>query len=358
MERISRVRPRSDSTSLDQEPAPQRRKSAPSDAGPSDSSMSPASKDEKYYRTDGDCTIRIEDTLFKIHRYHLSDNSSIFQSMFELPAGSLPSEVSGILVVLVFESKSASDPPHVRRGHGEIISFAHKYLLHECLLWALESIEHILIHYAAMLSAPQYPMILKIAALCTTLHAPIYERIYGLLKRQWVVHIQSNVFSIREALDIADSFNLRSFLVDLYCIILDSLAVTPDPFQAARAADGPLAGISSTHKLRIFSGNWVLSRCWRTFLKQPVPNLTRRLTCAAHRRCDVVWNRAWGLAFKTAEDSDGHPGDIVQKLDEIKSLITQEMTARKFLCSGEMEIDNAIAAFKASLSTHFLCAST
>ena len=67
-------------------------------------------KDEKYYRIDGDCIAQVENILFnvsewlrfvnfrssdpKIHRYHLaeSDNSSVFHTMFSLPSGTLPSE--------------------------------------------------------------------------------------------------------------------------------------------------------------------------------------------------------------------------------------------------------------------------
>ncbi|KZT11817.1 uncharacterized protein LAESUDRAFT_153623 [Laetiporus sulphureus 93-53] len=43
-------------------------------------------RDSTYYLADGDCTLRVENTLFKVHRTVLSEDSSVFVGMFELPS--------------------------------------------------------------------------------------------------------------------------------------------------------------------------------------------------------------------------------------------------------------------------------
>ncbi|KAJ7708342.1 hypothetical protein B0H17DRAFT_1274135 [Mycena rosella] len=370
----SRMRPRSDS--FEQEPLPQRRR-CEEDPNDTASGSPRVSKDGRYYRTDGDCIIRVENTLFKIHRYHLSEDSSIFRSMFGLPTGTLPSEgkndndpivLSGDTTTQfrAFLSFSPSQLQINRMSLDDVerlvnmIPFAHKYLLQQCLLWALESLERILIHSAAMVPADQYPTIFEVTALCTGLHAPICDRICGLVKRQWVLHIKSGAVAVGPALDIAERFNLRSFLVDLYCIVLDKLAATPDPFQAAGAADGPLAGISSTHKLRIFSGHWVLSRCWKEFVTQPAPALVHRAACAhvaVQGGCVTFWLHYWAKHIADNAAGEGNPESIFQRLDNFKSAMMQS-AVNHGRCPGEMQVDDAIAAFKSSLVTHFFCAST
>ncbi|KAF9481107.1 hypothetical protein BDN70DRAFT_876709 [Pholiota conissans] len=47
----------------------------------------PITYDENYYREDGDAVIRVENVLFKIHRYLLVRDSSVFADMFNMPQG-------------------------------------------------------------------------------------------------------------------------------------------------------------------------------------------------------------------------------------------------------------------------------
>ncbi|KAF8218088.1 hypothetical protein K438DRAFT_18071 [Mycena galopus ATCC 62051] len=97
----SRIRPRSNSADFEEGPPLQRQKLHCSISGTEEASCNGAStsivvatKDEKYYRDDGDCIIQVEDVLFKIHRYHLTEDSdsSVFHTMFCMPPGQAPSE--------------------------------------------------------------------------------------------------------------------------------------------------------------------------------------------------------------------------------------------------------------------------
>ncbi|CCL99253.1 uncharacterized protein FIBRA_01268 [Fibroporia radiculosa] len=47
----------------------------------------PVVRDEAYYIDGADCVIRVENTLFRVHRFLLARDSSAFQDMFSLPLG-------------------------------------------------------------------------------------------------------------------------------------------------------------------------------------------------------------------------------------------------------------------------------
>ncbi|KAF7368820.1 BTB domain-containing protein [Mycena venus] len=256
----SRVRPRSNSADVDQGPPLQR----PKLDGGSDAqrqASNGATRDEKYYRSDGDCIIRVENILFKIHRYLLlaDSNSSVFHNMFSLPSGTLPSEgqhdddpivLSGDTVAQFrdFMAFSYAHPSQLQISRMSVedlkrlvnlIQFAHKYLLQHSLLWALESMEHVLEHSAAAIPENEYPLILHATTLCAPLHARICDHICESLKGQWIIHIKANVFPIAPALDVAETFHLRPFLTALYVIVLDRLATCSDPTRVS--VDGPLS---------------------------------------------------------------------------------------------------------------------
>ncbi|KAL4250563.1 hypothetical protein ABKN59_002257 [Abortiporus biennis] len=46
-------------------------------------------RDKKFYFADGDCIIRVNQTLFKVHRFILARDGSAFQDMFALPEGNM-----------------------------------------------------------------------------------------------------------------------------------------------------------------------------------------------------------------------------------------------------------------------------
>ncbi|KAJ7148809.1 hypothetical protein C8R43DRAFT_1008828 [Mycena crocata] len=350
----SLVRPRGNSADLDQGPPPQRQRC--------DRSSSSLIPDEKYCRSDGDCNILVENIFFKIHRYHLSENSSVFQSMFALPSVTVPSPGRDTLnpiilpgdtaaqfrAFLSFSYSNASQLQISRMSVGdmdrllEMIPFAHKYLLQNCLEWALESMEHILIHSAAVLPASQYPTILQVTTLCTPSNAPICDRICERLRSQWIEHIKTDALPIGPALEAAEMFSLRNFLVELYCVVLDKLAASEEPTAA-------LSGIKPLHQLRIFSGSWFLPRCLMDFATQPRPVITHGTDCYGAVECDEFWDRAWRQA-QTRELS--RDGDVFKKLDAFKKSVRKSVV-EVGLCHGDVVLDTAIAAWKTAISDAF-----
>ncbi|KAJ7443251.1 hypothetical protein B0H11DRAFT_470419 [Mycena galericulata] len=70
-------------------------------------------RDSEHYHPTGDCIIRVENTLFKIHKFHLIHNSPVFAKMFELPPGEEPEEGSSDDLPIILSGDRASDFRHL-----------------------------------------------------------------------------------------------------------------------------------------------------------------------------------------------------------------------------------------------------
>ncbi|KAF7377921.1 BTB domain-containing protein [Mycena sanguinolenta] len=402
---VSRVRPRSDSLGDKDQGPPSQRQKLQQDCEPEvqeipnpdeasqQQSTAPitAVKDEKYYRSDGDCIIQVEDVLFKIHRYHLSENSSVFQNMFSLPLGTLPSEgqSDGNPIVLsgdtlaqfrAFLSFSYSTPGQVQYNRLTIrdldklldtIQFAHKYLLQDYLLWALQSIKHILDRQQVTVPENQYILILRATALCAPLHSRICETICVQLERKWLAQIKSKTLGLPHALDVAETFHRKNFLVELYLVALERLASykKPDP---AIAVEGPLRGIGAIHQLRVFSGHWFLSVWYKEFIKAPPTNI-HISTCPTPSACRNIVHQTWKevqggqgssrgyQTFQlfqggsvTVSDDVYSPTEVFEKLRKFMGAVDSMLTGRpQVTCPVKAEVENTIAAFKKSFTDNF-----
>ncbi|KAJ6461097.1 hypothetical protein C8R45DRAFT_538485 [Mycena sanguinolenta] len=398
---VSRVRPRSDSVGdTDQAPPSQRRKldqdsepevqEIPNPGDPSQQSTATITvvKDEKYYRSDGDCIIQVEDVLFKIHRYHLSENSSVFQNMFSLPLGALPSEgqsddnpiiLSGDTLpqFRAFLLFSYSTPGQVQYGRLAIrdleklldtIQFAHKYLLQDYLLWALQAIQHILDRKGVNVPENQYILILRATTLCAPLHARICENICVQLERKWLAQIKSKTLGLPHALDVAETFHRRSFLTDLYLVALERLASYKKP-EPATAVKGPLYGIGAVHQLRIFSGHWYLSAWYKEFTKTPPPGI-HIATCPVPSHCRTIVSTSWRTLHSPSRETfvwgspssnsqpvleDVYsPTEVYEKLRKFTGALDSMLMGRgQVTCPVKAEVENVIVAFKKSFADNF-----
>jgi hypothetical protein len=234
-----------------------------------------------------------------------------------------------------------------------IIQFAHKYLLQNCLRWALESVEHVLEHSAATIHEGQYPLILRAMALCTPVHTEICEHICELLKPQWITHIKADTHRLGHALDIAETFHIESFLVDLYLIALDRLAAC-EPARAL-TVEGPLYGIGAIHQLRVLAGYWYLSRSFGNFLSVPPTNIHSGV-CTP--QCDRIVASLWKTTCRNhAGDTNVHsPSDVFEKLAKFKEDFVARVHAMSMYmapCPIETEMDASLAAFKTSFTSQF-----
>ncbi|KAJ7246906.1 hypothetical protein B0H12DRAFT_1235399 [Mycena haematopus] len=187
-------------------------------------------RDNDHYHPTGDSIIRVENTLFKIHRAFLTHFSPIFETMFDLPVGMGNAEGSTDDLPIVLDGEQATDfraalkciyasPIQIQidgitiDALPEIISltkFAHKYEMHHWNEWGLKVLSRLL----ADLS------------LTPVEHIPAIYSLYHLVEdtsartrvmKSWCEVIEQRGLSVIPVIDAADACEDRDGLAEAYC---------------------------------------------------------------------------------------------------------------------------------------------
>ncbi|KAJ6494020.1 hypothetical protein C8R47DRAFT_1118064 [Mycena vitilis] len=354
MDQASRLHPRDEDAGLNPgSPAQRPRLDAPV-------------KDEKYFRPDGDCVIQVESTLFKIHRFHLMEHSSVFQDMFP---SNVPLEGKDESNPIVFQDDTVSQfrafmfysysgPSKVQVSRAsvadlgrllDLLTFAHKYLMRECLLWALESLEHIL-DSAATIPESQYLIIHQTTNICASLHPLTCARVLELLQGQWIDHIKADSLRIVPAIDLAESLDFKGFLVALYGVVLETVDVPNELGQAL--VDGPFSGLSTTHLVRIFSGYWFLNQSFKHF-KTVAPDI-HLSTCLPNSTCRSHFSHYWPSYVGRVVADPCTPASVSKAVTDAKDLmISMVGTIGTITCPMDTGVGTAIAAFNAAIVDNY-----
>ncbi|KAJ7642255.1 hypothetical protein FB45DRAFT_902105 [Roridomyces roridus] len=276
----------------------------------------PVERDPTFYYASGDCIICVEQTLFKIHRFQLTTNSPVFDSLFSLPLGELalegssdelPIELHGdtafdfrSLLKYIYASVihtqvhsiSASELPHVIA----VARLAHKYEMESWQTWAFLVFSF---HYknptvSKQLSPSDIATIYKVCdkTQWLTLRTDITDL--------WLQRIQSDSTLLSVALDAAEAHSDKSFLTRLYALHLArthtlSTLHNPVPF--------PTDGIPLVHLNRMLTGHWSLSTSYAQLRASPPPFPPYLVYCSVsdHEECLVSWKSSWEQALAKAE---------------------------------------------------------
>ncbi|KAI9058233.1 hypothetical protein FKP32DRAFT_1597313 [Trametes sanguinea] len=233
-------------------------------------------RDAEYYIEGADCAIRVEDTLFRVHRYLLGRDHSAFQDMFDVPVRTVPSEM--------VEGLSDGNP---------IILYG-------------ESAEH----FRALLSV-LYALLLDIAVLCG------HESLRGHVEKTWVFRIKEGELRPLHALDVAARTGAK--ILEGYAYYAQLLemgsdfdpGVVEDGKEYSRAsltrtaslgavvppngvADlGTPAVLTRAQKQRLLSGYWSLTRLWDKLRSTP-PTFEQSEDCVYHQHgCRSTWVYVW-----------------------------------------------------------------
>ncbi|KAJ7718208.1 hypothetical protein DFH07DRAFT_1068085 [Mycena maculata] len=191
-------------------------------------------RDERFYYPSGDCIIRIENTLFKIHKFHLVNNSPIFSGMFELPVGGTPEGSSDDLPIFL-QGDTASDfrsllkyismhlntqimlirpseLPHVIA----VTRLAHKYDLAAWQKWAFLVVAS---HFKTQ--APKSLTSYDLATIYRLCGQARWNILRDEITEKWVQRIEREPdLSAGDAMDAADAHHDRAFLTRLYSLQL------------------------------------------------------------------------------------------------------------------------------------------
>ncbi|KAJ6473344.1 hypothetical protein C8R47DRAFT_1145246 [Mycena vitilis] len=280
---------------------------------PPPSAPSTPTRDPQFYHTSGDCIIRVENTLFKIHRYLLVRDSLVFSDLFCLPQGDVAVEgMSDDLPICLsddredhfrallryiyapaFETQASLIPLSDLKDVIAVGHLAHKYRMDPWRKWAL-LVLHRFCENNWSLSSNDH---LAIYSFSSAVSAPDLQKV---VVNRWLHRVEVGALPICVALDAAEAGCDRDFLTSLYVFQLSQLPMTTTTdFQATKLA---MPDIAPIHIQRLLAGYWSLSLSWAQF-RGNIPVLPRLPICnrATHAascvaQLKIIWNSVTVLA--------------------------------------------------------------
>ncbi|KAF7367984.1 BTB domain-containing protein [Mycena sanguinolenta] len=190
----------------------------------------PLVRDKVHYHATGDSVIRVENTLFKIHKFPLVQSSPVFESMFSLPVAT--NEAEGLFddrpIILVGDTADDfravakymyASPIHIQTysitetALPEIVSvakFAHKYDMDFWQEWALRILARLLFDLS-LLPVEHFP------ALYSLYHRLADYPTRNRIMKHWCEVVRRDRLSIVSILLAADAADDRDALAVIYC---------------------------------------------------------------------------------------------------------------------------------------------
>ncbi|KAJ7854659.1 hypothetical protein B0H13DRAFT_2081018 [Mycena leptocephala] len=319
-------------------------------------------RDSAFYRDDGDCILRVQDTLFKVHRHLLNHESSAFNGLFSLPRGpegkiegahdSTPVILSGDTPdqVRAFFGYAYSSPLELQYARIssraidqllDTLKFTHKYGLESFERWAAQAITHICTE----------------RGLLKTCGPELYVALLEMDQLSLVNRLRHDdpALTLAHALDTADH-------CDLYHLQLQRLDMPSADLPGAEAAPPLPAELSDVHKLRLLTGYRSLLFSWTRISATPmalVGSRSCRMGPDYHQaHCVSEWNVLWSAAVHTdISASDSLRGDLIKNLEALQTSLVPH--CRALNCSVATEVatralPDLIKTVKTSMADHFL----
>ncbi|KAJ7438865.1 hypothetical protein FB451DRAFT_1570130 [Mycena latifolia] len=342
-------------------------------------------RDAKHYHPTGDCIIRVQNTLFKIHKFHLVHNSSVFAGMFDIPSGEQQEEGKSDDSPIVLEGEKAFGFRSVLKymyagGMGmqidviplsalrEIIAvaeFAEKYEMADLKEWALSFI------YRRIFGPPtgkaKQPLMDLPEQDLAALHE-LYCRLDGdvaceyrdLIMATWCTRVEKNRLPIAGVLRAAEASEQYTYLAELYCVQLRRMkgharVLTPTPF--------PTDDIPPVHLQRIYAGYCSLSLAWDRLREVGVHYPHQPGTCPSERHhtkvCVSRLEKRWKEAISASESIQPDVTRMQRRLDLLVRYLrkhTELEDGRKWECFARFSGPNGALAELADdfiLPAHF-----
>ncbi|KAI0755085.1 hypothetical protein C8Q80DRAFT_1142848 [Daedaleopsis nitida] len=323
-----------------------------------------AARDGEFYIDTADCVIRVDNTLFRVHRYFLGRDSSAFQHMFSIPNACVPSHnlegysddnpirlygesverfkaLLSVIYDLPLQLQVYNTPAANVERLLTIAEMADKYHFASIETWAVDALYNVIsgLHGPPQ---PEYELthcssawmkrLLEVALLCG--HTPLRNYVAD----RWVERILARDLRPVHALEIADRSGIRRLQGYAYYVQLLEMdenfepGVVEDGKQYARSrlgggilslttaagaaapAPGTPAVLTREQKQRLLSGHWSLTRLWE-HLRLNAPKFQRSDGCAYHQHgCVTTWMAVWREVAR-AENTLRWPGaDVVGRL--------------------------------------------
>ncbi|KAJ7504829.1 hypothetical protein B0H11DRAFT_1979538 [Mycena galericulata] len=290
-------------------------------------------RDATFYREDGDCILRVEDTLFKRHRHLLDYTDSAFHGMFFLPCGGEGTA----------EGQVDTNPNRLFGDHLHDIRSFFRYAYSSCVLFPLD-LQYARIHSADIhdlihtvrFTDKYHPASLErwavnaIGNICTrngseklkACPAELYvallqllspmPMVKNLIRQVWVNRLRRMQPSVQLsfALNVVDTLQFRELLGDLYYLQLPELSQPGADSEDTQAAEILPTDLTDAQKLRLLMGHRSLTLSWtRLVAKIPVLcDFCRDYEHVGTCICRTTWEADWKRVV--ADVSPESPGRL------------------------------------------------
>lgn len=328
-------------------------------------------RDDTYYMADGSCVLRVQNTLFKVHRTMLSKDQSFFGPMFTLPQGDFGEEGMSDDHPIVLQGDTAEEFRHflwalyalpseliiVRSPKADlsrlidIAKVSSKYSFKSTETWALDAIQEYLerntspmfndnplirmfptlnTRSSALLeSEGQIARLIRLAQMCS--HSRLMDTMIQLLQKLMSGSLHYSYL----AMTLADEFNLRDLRGAAYLGVMQtSVFVCPGAGIGHTYVEGDIQEtsegsqrlvVSPVQQLRLLSGYHRLSKAWDKLRAVP-PQFEHAPSCGAtwHQHgCTQSWTDFWkektrseGVLSLGSANVLGRLGVIIKEFDK------------------------------------------
>ncbi|KAJ7613101.1 hypothetical protein FB45DRAFT_1009103 [Roridomyces roridus] len=302
-------------------------------------------RDPEYYDEDGNCIIRVENVLFKAlktHHVFLTRESEVLADMFKLPQGHLPAEgtTDENAIVLpqgdapqfraflryTLASRLDTQVDHIPNAAAEAVldlgHFASKYMMTSWLEWSVSVIKY-------LCKSPLNPGLsvdVLRPALLLAKNAPKASELWDTIPDLWKLRLQQtrSLPKYSDALDAAEAAGHRTFLVDIYYLILSARRGYKGPSRTATSQQFPYHGLAPIHIQRLFAGSWSLTMLWQQLMNHPPEyRLPQHWDCAKHARCTTQWKQIWREGLRSTDMDAHNPADVIGRIDSAEKTICE-----------------------------------
>ncbi|KAI0087741.1 hypothetical protein BDY19DRAFT_892468 [Irpex rosettiformis] len=316
-------------------------------------------KDEKYYFTAGDCVVKVESTLFKVHRFILSRDSSAFQHMFSVSdqgfgtEGPTESEddqhpmvlygetadnfrlLLSILYALPAEiaqfSTSDADIPTLLT----IAEMTNKYSFISTSKWAIDTLyalfkDGIVTNqwHPTLCRSSLFKRIIEVSVLCG------HQGLCDFAINNWVERILNRTANPLIAMPVADKYDLAQLQgVSYYVALLESgpnFELNVAEFECMESGDSshlppqPPFALPAKQKARLLSGFFSLVNLWETLRINP-PTFERPDGCTYHAHgCLGTWQHTWRTFARSEVVSKLRPADVIARLKAMQDVLAAD----------------------------------
>ncbi|KAJ7069553.1 hypothetical protein C8F01DRAFT_1245750 [Mycena amicta] len=292
----------------------------------------------QYYISDGNTVLRVENTLFKVHRSMLVKDKSAFDNMFSLESfthnttdefpmsgpqegdsdenpitlhGDRADEFSALMWSLYSLPAEIANSMGNQANDAQLINLAriaHKYQFRSTESWALSALTTYHLNTPGTPNVQNLIEITELAALCE------YKHLLDAAVAKWK-RLLGEGRAVASAIDVAERLNLRQLLGHAYySMMLKGREVWDSDPQ-----------LQTRQRVRLLSGHYNLSKLCEELPDFP-PRLTHDHSCIRKGRCRNAFAGLWKTIISTKDGHAGIAGQVmkIQTVDLVKKVMLAE----------------------------------